>query len=57
MGERTEWPARDGQTVEVDCPSPARTVVLTVTVDGLEEITVHGVHRWQLRLHDPAAAA
>ncbi|MFB7383557.1 hypothetical protein ACFC26_22590 [Kitasatospora purpeofusca] len=40
MGERTEWAARDGKTVEVDYPVPARTVVLTVAVDGLEEITV-----------------
>ncbi|MDY0812175.1 hypothetical protein [Kitasatospora purpeofusca] len=88
MGEPAEWTGRDGRTVEVDYPSPARTVVLTVTVDGLSaitvraggadgtelyrgkgawsvlvpparqeelrRITVHGVHRWQLRLHDPA---
>ncbi|MFE6744854.1 hypothetical protein ACFVGM_03295 [Kitasatospora purpeofusca] len=40
MGERTEWTARNGKTVEVDYPDPARTVVLTVAVDGLEEITV-----------------
>ncbi|MEV0192665.1 hypothetical protein AB0I39_29565 [Kitasatospora purpeofusca] len=40
MGERTEWTARNGKTVEVDYPVPARTVVLTVAVDGLEEITV-----------------
>ncbi|WP_159394085.1 hypothetical protein [Streptomyces sp. NRRL S-495] len=40
MGERTEWTARGGRTVEVDYPAPARTVVLTVTVDRLEEITV-----------------
>ncbi|MFJ4666819.1 hypothetical protein [Kitasatospora purpeofusca] len=40
MGERTERVARGGRTVEVDYPAPARTVVLTVTVDGLEEITV-----------------
>ncbi|MFJ8433482.1 hypothetical protein ACIQ9P_19495 [Kitasatospora sp. NPDC094019] len=91
MGERTEWTARGGQTVEVDYPGPARTVVLTVTADGPAEITVRaggadgtelyrgkggwsvlvpperqrelrritaaGVKRWQLRLHDPAAAA
>ncbi|MFJ4092391.1 hypothetical protein ACIPYS_12495 [Kitasatospora sp. NPDC089913] len=91
MGERTEWTARDGRTVEVDYPAPARTVVLTVTADRqaeitvlaggadgtelyrgkgawtvlvpperqreLRRITVEGVKGWQLRLHDPAAAA
>lgn len=30
MGERTEWAARGGKTVQVDYPGPARTVVLTL---------------------------
>ncbi|MFD4904538.1 hypothetical protein [Kitasatospora purpeofusca] len=38
--ERTEWTAGNGGTVEVDWPGPARTVVLTVAVDGPAEITV-----------------